>query len=482
MNEPTLLWYDYETFGAKVRQDRPAQIAMIRTDLNLNVVDEPINIFCQPDLDMVPSPMASLITGISPQYAKKNGVPEPEFARLIYEQMMRPQTCVVGYNSIRFDDEIGRFLFYRNFFDPYSREFKNGNSRWDLLDVTRLCYALRPEGIIWPKGDNGLTTFKLDQLCPANGIEHEHAHDAVSDVYATIEFAKKIKQAQPKLFDFAFSKRSKHTVSELLNVGSMQPVVHVSGMFPVEHGCLTLVVPLIVNPHNQNEMIAWDLSKDCSELDSLSPEALNQRLFQKTQELGEGETRIGLKGIHINKCPIIAPVSVLNEQNAQRLGIDLQFMRAQLDKLKSIQFRQKLLAMYEQKPKFEALEAQQALYDGFISYADRAKLNQCLQFDSSNLANPMFEFDDARLTQLLFLYRAKHYPDSLTMQEVKNWRAYMVDALSLEHVASSQTVETALSECKELMDANPDVDVLKKVMDYLKDQSMQLEEIKLDGK
>ncbi|MCJ8312874.1 MAG: exodeoxyribonuclease I [Saccharospirillaceae bacterium] len=477
MNQPTLLWYDYETFGAKVRQDRPAQIAMIRTDLELNIIEEPINIFCQPDADMVPSPMACFITGISPQAANAKGVPEPEFARLIYEQMMRPQTCVVGYNSIRFDDEIGRFLFYRNFFDPYSREFKNGNSRWDLLDVTRLCYALRPQGINWPKGDNGKTTFKLDRLCPANGIEHENAHDAVSDVKATIEFARKIKQAQPKLYDFAFAKRNKHNVSDILNVGSMKPIVHVSGMFPVENGCLSLVVPLVTNPNNQNEVICWDLSKDCSELASASSEELKKRLFQRSSELEEGQERIGLKGLHINKCPIVAPVSVLTVDNAERLGIDLSSLKQQLEKLNTIKFRQKLLAIYDQKPDFAVLEAQQALYDGFISYADRAKLNQCLLFDSSSLANPMFEFDDERLSELLFLYRAKHYPDSLNIKEVKKWREYLIHAFNDQNISSGHSIESALKECNELIVLHPNLNVLHEVQAYLNDQKQQREEI-----
>ncbi|BCE01674.1 exodeoxyribonuclease I [Marinicellulosiphila megalodicopiae] len=477
MNQPTMLWYDYETFGAKVRQDKPAQIAMIRTDLDLNIIEEPINIFCKPDADMVPSPMACLITGISPQLAKQKGVPEPEFARLIYEQMMRPQTCVVGYNSIRFDDEIGRFLFYRNFFDPYSREFKNGNSRWDLLDVTRLCYALRPEGIIWPKGDNDLTTFKLDRLCPANGIEHENAHDAVSDVKATIEFAKKIKQAQPKLYDFAFSKRSKHAVSELLNVGSFEPIVHVSGMFPVENGCLSVIVPLATNPNNQNEVICWDLTKNCDELKSLTIYELKVRLFQKTSELQEGEQRIGIKGVHINKCPIIAPMNVLNEQSALRLGLNLPAIKAELEKLKSLKIQKKIIELYSTPAKFDPLEAQQDLYNGFISYADRAKLNQCLQFDEHNLANPLFEFDDQRLTDLLLLYRGKHYPNSLKQDEVVKWRKYLIQAFNQSDVGSSLSIEQALQETIELKALHPDVTVLDEVLQYLDTLQIQRAEI-----
>src|SRR5690606_22124338 len=144
---------------------------------------EPLVIYCQPTEDMLPQPEACLITGITPQKAKSEGIREVEFIRLIHEQFSKPDTCVAGYNSIRFDDEVTRNTLYRNFFDPYAREWQNGCSRWDLIDVMRLAYALRPDGIQWPTREDGLPSFRLEDLTRANGVEHEAAHDAMSDVF-----------------------------------------------------------------------------------------------------------------------------------------------------------------------------------------------------------------------------------------------------------------------------------------------------------
>jgi exodeoxyribonuclease-1 len=166
-SEQTFLWHDYETFGANPALDRPAQFAAIRTNAALEPVGEPLNWYCQPALDVFPHPIASLITGITPQDAQKKGLVEAEFADNIHAEMMEPGTCSAGYNSIHFDDEFSRNLFYRNFYDPYEREYKNNNTRWDLIDLARMCYALRPEGVEWPEHEPGKPSFKLEHLSAA---------------------------------------------------------------------------------------------------------------------------------------------------------------------------------------------------------------------------------------------------------------------------------------------------------------------------
>src|SRR5690606_1979330 len=160
----SFLFYDLETFGADPRRSRIAQFAAVRTDRELQVVDEPISLFVRPADDLLPSPVATLITGIAPQHALREGLSEAEAAARIVEEMSRPGTCTLGYNSLRFDDEYVRHTLFRDFFDPYEREWRGGNSRWDLLDVMRLAHALRPEGIEWPKREDGATSFKLEHL------------------------------------------------------------------------------------------------------------------------------------------------------------------------------------------------------------------------------------------------------------------------------------------------------------------------------
>ena len=117
----TFFWHDYETFGRVPRRDRPAQFAGIRTDADLNEIGEPVMHYCQPAPDYLPDPEACLLTGIVPQTCLEKGLPEYQFADAIEAQLAQPGTVGVGYNSIRFDDEVTRHLFWRSLMDPYAR-------------------------------------------------------------------------------------------------------------------------------------------------------------------------------------------------------------------------------------------------------------------------------------------------------------------------------------------------------------------------
>ncbi|HMT59169.1 MAG TPA: exodeoxyribonuclease I, partial [Ottowia sp.] len=254
MSVPTFVWHDYETFGTHPRRDWPAQFAAIRTDAELNEIGEPLMLYCQPPQDRLPEPEACLITGITPQECAAKGLPEHQFAARIHAALAQPGTIGVGYNSIRFDDEVTRFLLWRNLIEPYGREWRDGCSRWDLLDVMRCAHALRPEAIEWPQGEDGLTSFKLERLTAANGLAHEMAHDALSDVRATIALARLLRQHQPKLFDFCLALRRKDRVAEELGLPTTlrdaRPFLHVSGRFGAARGCIAVMAPLAMHPTN----------------------------------------------------------------------------------------------------------------------------------------------------------------------------------------------------------------------------------------
>ncbi len=303
----TFFWHDYETFGADPRRDRPAQFAGIRTDADLNEIGEPVMIYCRPAPDYLPDPESCLLTGITPQLCLERGLPEHEFAARIEAELARPGTIGVGYNTIRFDDEITRFMFWRNLIDPYAREWQNECGRWDLLDVVRLTYALRPDGIEWPRKEDGSPSLKLEHLSRANGLVHEAAHDALSDVRATIALARLIRERQPRLFEFALGLRRKDRVAAELRLpataDTARPFLHVSGMFPADRGCLGILWPLASHPTNRNELIAWDLAHDPSELAGLDAARIRERLFTRTADLPEGVARLPVKSVHLNKSP-----------------------------------------------------------------------------------------------------------------------------------------------------------------------------------
>ena len=368
----TFLWHDYETFGATPRRDRPAQFAAIRTDAELNEIGEPMMLYCQPPTDCLPEPEACLITGITPQQCLNQGVPEHEFAARINAALSEPGTIGVGYNSIRFDDEVTRYLLWRNLLDPYAREWQNECGRWDLLDVVRCAHALRPEGIEWPRGDDGQVSFKLERLSAANGLVHEAAHDALSDVRATIALARLLRRTNEKLFDFCLSLHKKDRVAQELRLPTTlsngKPFLHVSGMFGAARGCLALMAPLAMHPTNKNELLAWDLSADPSELSTMNAQAIRERMFTATAELPEGVARLAIKSVHLNKSPIvIGNLKTLRPDLAQRWGIDMALAERHFERLRALPDMSALWAEVFKRPRSnEPVDVDEDLYGGFV--------------------------------------------------------------------------------------------------------------------
>jgi exodeoxyribonuclease-1 len=456
MSKQTFLWHDYETFGVQPRRDRPAQFAAIRTDADLNEIGDPIMLYCQPAPDFLPDPQSCLITGITPQQCLEWGVPEHKFAATIEQAFSQPGTIGVGYNTIRFDDEVTRFLFWRNLIDPYAREWQNQCGRWDLLDVVRMTYALRPEGIEWPlREEDGKPSFRLEHLTAANGLVHDAAHDALSDVRATIALARLIKQKQPKLFDFCLALHKKDRVADEIGMhvapALRQPFLHVSGMFPAERGCIGLVWPLGVHPTNKNEVIVWDCSYDPSELYTLDADTVRMRMFTRSSELPEGVTRLPIKSVHLNKSPmLVANLKTLRPELAERWGIDVEQARRHAQIAAAGPDLGALWAQVYHRPgAAEASDVDEDLYGGFVGNSDRRLLESLRKEAPAKLAMMTPPFDDARLAELVFRYRARNFPDSLSEQEAEHWEQHRAARL-FDGAAGARTVEQLFGEIDQL--------------------------------
>lgn len=450
----TFLWHDYETFGLNTRRDRPAQFAGIRTDAELNEIGDPLMIYCQPANDYLPDPASCLITGITPQHCLQHGLPENAFAAQIESVLAEPGTIGVGYNTIRFDDEVTRYLFWRNLIDPYGREWQNDCGRWDLLDVVRMAYALRPEGIVWPIKEDGpyigKPSFKLEDLARANGLLHEAAHDALSDVRATIALARLIRTAQPKLFDFCLGLHKKDRVAAELGLPASRqtarPFLHVSGMFPSERGCLAVMWPLATHPTNKNELLAWDLAHDPSELPLLDVATLRQRLFSKSADLPEGVKRLPLKSVHLNKSPmVVRKLQTLTPAMAAKWSIDMEAALRHAEIAASLPDMSAIWPEVFQRPREAAPDVDEDLYGGFIGNADRRRLNQLRALSPAELAHSRTGFDDDRLEELLFRYRARNFAETLTPDEIERWEAHRAARL-LEGEGGARNVDALFAQ------------------------------------
>jgi exodeoxyribonuclease-1 len=446
----SIFWYDYETTGINPRCDRPLQMAGLRTDFDLNEIDEPINLYCQPSDDILPHPAACAITGITPGNLAAQGLSEADFMTRVHAQLAAPGTCGAGYNTLRFDDEMTRYSLYRNFFDPYAREWQGGNSRWDLIDVVRAAYALRPDGIVWPTDDEGRVTLKLERLTAANGIDHGNAHEALSDVRATIALARLIREKQPKLYEWLFKLRSKQKVLDQIRL--LQPMVHISGRFSAARNFVGVVLPLAWHPRNKNALIVCDLHLDPQGLLDLDAEALRQRLYTRRDDLAEGELPVPLKLIHINKCPVVAPLSVLRPEDQQRLGLDMPLYQQRALRLSDAQkvWQDKVAAIYAREDFSVSQDPEQQLYDGFIGDRDRRLCEQVRSVDPAQLAQEQWPFDDERLPELLFRYRARNFPDTLNSEEQERWRIFCQKRLSDPEWGAPNTLESFVEAAAQL--------------------------------
>ncbi|MGD8383930.1 MAG: exodeoxyribonuclease I [Lysobacterales bacterium] len=456
-SEPTFLWHDYETFGTHPQLDRPAQFAAVRTDQALRPRGEPINWYCRPAVDVLPRPEACLVTGITPQHALAEGLPEAEFAARIHAEMMEPGTCSVGYNNIRFDDEFSRNLFYRNFLDPYEREYRNDNSRWDLIDLMRMCYALRPEGIEWPRREDGTPSFKLEDLSRANRISHEGAHEALADVMATIALARLLRSVQPRLFDWALQMRDQRRVMQLLDPAKAEPVLHSSARIPASRGCTSLVLPLAIYPDRAKSVIVFDLMGDPEPLLELGADAITDRVFTAAADLPDDVDRVALKAIHTNHVPMIAPATTLKDADCTRIGLDVERCLENAAKLKSglEQVRGKVMDVFRPQPFEPDGDPDHMLYSGgFFSRSDRRLMDRVRQSDPARLAGTRWPFEDARLPEMLFRYRARNFPDTLNASEAARWQqerlarlARPADERQLTPAAYAAAIAAARQSC-----------------------------------
>ncbi len=400
----TFFFYDLETSGLNPREDRIMQFAGQRTDLKLNPVGEPVNILVKMTDDALPSPGAINVTGITPQQTLMDGMSEAEFCRYVMEEIFTPDTCAVGYNTVRFDDEFMRAILWRNFYDPYEFEWKDGRSRWDILDVVRLTRALRPEGIEWPFREDGAPTNRLELITKLNGVSHEHAHDALSDVYATIAVAGLIRDKQPDLFKFLLDIRNKNDVKKLVNLDDKKPFVYASGRYSNEFNKTTVAFPIA--PARNGNVLVYDLRHNLTDIEKTYPV---------------------VKELCLNKCPAVAPIGVLEKRDGwKKIGLTKKKVEQNLQELlKHPEFAEQMRSEYGARPEFpKAVEPEAAIYEGFLNDSDRIKVAAVRNAGAMKLADFNPEFDDERLPELLLHYKGRNFAECLSESEMEKYEEY----------------------------------------------------------
>ncbi len=429
------------------------QFAGQRTDMDLNPIGEPVNILVKMTDDALPSPGAIMVTKITPQQTLADGITEAEFAKYVTEEVFTPDTVAVGYNTVRFDDEFMRACFWRNFYDPYEYEWKDGRSRWDMLDVVRLTRALRPEGINWPFTDDGKPTNRLELLTKMNGLSHKHAHDALSDVYATIAVAGLIRDKQPDLFKFLFSIRNKNDVKKYVNLDNKKPFVYACGRYSSEHEKTTVAFPLTAG--RNGNVLVYDLRYNLEEVlnqgsreskSVVQPEDEVPRAKRSPESPDTKSFYPIVKELCLNKCPAVAPLSVLDKDDGwEKIHLTKEQVEKNLEiLLKHPEFAEKMRSDAENRPEFPAAtEPEAAIYEGFLDDPDRIKVMAVRNADENKLADFHPDFHDPRLPELLLHYKGRNFPRSLSETETEEYEKYRTERIKRQapkFLAELQTI------------------------------------------
>ncbi len=408
------------------------QFAGQRTDLELKKLGDPVNVLIKLTDDVLPDIDAVLMTGITPQATLQDGITEAEFLRQFEGEIAQPGTIFLGFNTIRFDDEFMRYLHYRNFYDPYEWQWQENRGKWDLLDVVRMTRALRPEGIEWPFDTHGKPTNRLELLTALNKLDHEHAHDALSDVEATIAVARLIHDKQNKLFMYLFDMRDKKKIAAL--VEKHEPFVYASGQYPSEFEKTTVAVQVCPQPNRQGSVYVYDLRQDPTAWLSKTPEQLADGWRWKKDN---AEPRLPVKTLQFNHCPAVAPLGVLDDASKQRLKLDLAVIKKHHAMLqKDTTFVDKLckaaeiLEKQQQARLFsDQKDVDSQLYDGFFETQDKQAMSVVRAAAPEELSGLELQFKDHRLDALLPLYKARNYPGSLTSEERQTWEQLRIKKL-----------------------------------------------------
>lgn len=438
----TFFFYDLETSGLNAREARIMQFAGQRTDMDLNPIGEPYNVLVKLNDDTLPSPEALLVTGITPQATQADGYTEAEFAKLLFEEIFTPDTTVVGFNNIRFDDEFIRHLFWRNFYDPYEWSWRDGRSRWDLLDVVRMTRALRPDGIQWPEVD-GKAANKLELLASANGLDHVKAHDALSDVEALIALTKLIKERQHQLFNYLYKMRGKNEVKKLVNLDDKQPFVYTSGRYDADYHKTTVAFPL-TSGRNGN-VVVYDLRINPTPFLGKSKEELAAILFApRDVRSSDGFVPLPVKELQYNRAPAVAPLGVLGQGDGwDRIGLTIKDVEAHKKLLLSApHFAENIRSVIESRPEFPpAYDPEAQLYAGFVGDRDRLRIETVRNATERELADFHPEFSDERLAPLLLHYKARNFPKALSEDEARAWELWRGERINREMSGFVQSLQ-----------------------------------------
>jgi exodeoxyribonuclease-1 len=257
-------------------------------------------------------------------------------------------------------------------------------------------------------------------------------------------------------------------------VAARKPVLHVSSKFLAINGCAALVVPIAIHPRNSNGVIVIDLAQNPDEWVHLTADEISKKLYTPSAEMAEGENRVGIKTIHINKSPMLVTAKALEEKRAAELGVDLAECRKNYLLWKNIDpsVIEKIREVLDTEPP-ERGDVDSMLYSQFLPNSDKSLLQQVRMSTPEDLAAGKLPFTDERLPDLLFRYRARNWPESLSEDEKGLWAEFCHQRIHDPEGGGSIVMIDYLAELAELKIKNDLSDKDRNVLDALEEYAKQ---------
>lgn len=360
----TYLFYDTETTGLNICCDQVMQFAAIRTDLALHEIER-VEFKVKLNPDVIPSPYALLTHRIS-IHDCNDGLSEYEAAKKIHALFNQPNTISIGYNTLNFDDELLRFTFFRNLLTPYTHQYANGCSRMDIYPCVVFYYLYHRDFLNWPSNDEGVVNLKLENLATANQLEQLKAHDALSDVEATIALARKLQMKQQS-WDYVRRYFNKNQELERLHKLDRMALM-INGRLGAKQHYQAPVINLGQHYHYRNQTVWLRLDDDKLTATTRTNIPNNTWVFRKK----------------LTEPPFLLPLTTktqrhLSEERLQLAEQNYRWLQAQPELLKDI----KAYYLNYTYPSIENLDPDAALYEaGFPSDLDQ---RLCAQFHNADL-------------------------------------------------------------------------------------------------
>jgi len=411
------VFYDTETTGIVQTFDQILQFAAIMTNDKFVELDR-FEIRCRRLPWVVPAPMAMKVTNITPALLEDPTLPSHyEMMREIHTRLEAWSPSIfIGYNSMRFDEPLLQQAFWQALYSPYLTVTK-GNSRLDILPLVQAASHLKPDTLNYPKTGKGKIGFKLDQLAPLNGFAHEHAHDALADVEATIHIAKILSDGAPDLWRPAVKRTKKEATANI--------VLHGAPILVVEHfpwgPSVWFGQRLDSNSNKGSYAKLARLDTNWRGISSLDDNALFKALSASPKPVRQ---------IALNKAPIVYAASEASAKFSispdEGVISQSNFLRA------NPSFADKLAIASEKVsepwPKGEHVE--QMIFDGFLSPKDEKLIDKFHRSNWKTRAELVHLFQDQRLRQLAQRLVYVSAPELLSDRDVRKIEAAIKDRLT----------------------------------------------------